>query len=75
MAPDGGVPWGDTQIVATVAPAALTGNARVRKNGVWSNAKAFTVTGPAATAREVVRLQDHGCTAGRGTPDRDTVSS
>jgi len=44
------VTWTDTQVVATVAPTALTGNARVRKNGVWSNARAFTVTAPGADA-------------------------
>jgi hypothetical protein len=37
--------WSDTQVVATVGPAAVTGIARIRQNGVWSNAVPFTVPG------------------------------
>ncbi|HME05419.1 MAG TPA: IPT/TIG domain-containing protein [Bryobacteraceae bacterium] len=37
------VTWSDTQLVATVAPGAVTGIARVQQNGVWSNAFGFTV--------------------------------
>jgi len=37
------VSWTATQVVATVAPTAVTGVARVQQNGVWSNAVAFTV--------------------------------
>ncbi len=37
------VSWSDTQVVATVAPGAVTGIARVQQNGVWSNAFGFTV--------------------------------
>ncbi len=40
------VSWSDTQIVAVVAPTALTGVARIQQNGVWSNAVAFTVPAP-----------------------------
>lgn len=40
------VSWSDTQVVATVAPTALTGVARVQQNGVWSNAVGFTVPAP-----------------------------
>ena len=39
------VSWSDTQVVATVATGALTGIARVQQNGMWSNAKSFTVPG------------------------------
>jgi len=35
--------WSDTQVVAAVAPDALTGIARIQQNGEWSNAVAFTV--------------------------------
>jgi hypothetical protein len=35
--------WNDTQIVALVAPNAVTGVARVEQNGIWSNAVSFTV--------------------------------
>jgi hypothetical protein len=35
--------WSNTQVVAVVAPSALTGIARVEQNGVWSNALSFTV--------------------------------
>ena len=35
--------WSDSQIVATVAANATSGNARVLQNGVMSNAVAFTV--------------------------------
>ena len=37
------VSWSDTQVVAAVAPGALTGVAKIQQNGVWSNAKGFTV--------------------------------
>ena len=40
------VSWSDTQVVATAAPTALTGVAKIQQNGVWSNAKAFTVPVP-----------------------------
>jgi hypothetical protein len=39
------VSWSDTQVVATVAPTALTGIARIQQNGEWSNARSFTVPG------------------------------
>jgi hypothetical protein len=35
--------WSDTQVVAAVAPTALTGIARVQQNGAWSNSIGFTV--------------------------------
>ena len=41
--------WSDTQVVATVAPTALTGIARINQNGLWSKAIAFTVPGGNAT--------------------------
>ena len=37
------VSWSDTQVVATVAPGALSGIARNEQNGGWSNALGFTV--------------------------------
>jgi hypothetical protein len=37
------VSWDDTQIVANVAPSAVSGVARVQQNGVWSNGITFTV--------------------------------
>ncbi|MGO9227580.1 MAG: IPT/TIG domain-containing protein [Bryobacteraceae bacterium] len=37
------VSWSDTQVIATVAPMALTGVAKIQQNGVWSNAVGFTV--------------------------------
>jgi hypothetical protein len=37
------VSWSNTQIVATVAATALSGNAIVQQGGVWSNSIAFTV--------------------------------
>jgi hypothetical protein len=37
------VTWSDTQVVATVAPAAVSGIARVQQSGAWSNAIALTV--------------------------------
>ena len=41
------VSWGNTQIVATVPASNLTpGNMTVRQNGVWSNAKPFTILPP-----------------------------
>jgi hypothetical protein len=39
------VSWSDTQIVATVAPGAKTGNARVLQNNALSNSVPFTVSG------------------------------
>jgi hypothetical protein len=50
------VSWSDTQIVATVATGALTGIARVRQNGVWSNAATFTVPGPDGLQLEPVLI-------------------
>src|SRR5208283_2024876 len=44
--------WTDTQVVATVAPAALTGVAKIQQNGVWSNAVGFTV--PAGSGNALV---------------------
>jgi hypothetical protein len=43
--------WSNTEVVAAVAPTALTGIVRVRQNDAWSNALAFTVPsgGQAAT--------------------------
>ena len=38
--------WSETQVVAKVAPDALTGIARVQQGGASSNAVAFTVTAP-----------------------------
>ena len=35
--------WSDTQIVAAVAPTAVTGIARVQQNGVWSKSFGFIV--------------------------------
>jgi hypothetical protein len=40
--------WSDTQILATVAPSARTGTAKVLQGGVWSNSVAFTVVGGVA---------------------------
>ena len=37
------ITWNDAEVVAEVAPTALTGFARIKQNGVWSNAVAFTV--------------------------------
>jgi hypothetical protein len=37
--------WSDTQIIANVAPGALSGIARVQQNGIWSNAVPFRVSG------------------------------
>ena len=41
--------WSDTQVTATVASGAASGNAQVLQNGVWSNAVAFTVDAPQIT--------------------------
>jgi hypothetical protein len=41
------VNWADTQILATVASSAQSGNARVQQNGAWSNAVPFSVITPA----------------------------
>ncbi|MGP8176261.1 MAG: beta strand repeat-containing protein [Terracidiphilus sp.] len=35
--------WSDTQVVAAVAPTALTGIARIQQNGAWSKSFGFTV--------------------------------
>ncbi len=43
------VSWSNTQIVATVAANAQSGNARVLQNGQWSNSVAFTVVTPTIT--------------------------
>ncbi len=40
------VSWSNTQVVATVATTALSGNAIVQQGGVWSNSIAFTVIQP-----------------------------
>ncbi|MGO9241049.1 MAG: IPT/TIG domain-containing protein [Bryobacteraceae bacterium] len=48
------VSWSDTQIVATVASASVTGVARVQQNGAWSNALAFTVTVEGVPAQTLV---------------------
>ena len=40
------VSWSDTQIVATVASNAASGNAMVQQSGVWSSAVPFTVNTP-----------------------------
>jgi hypothetical protein len=45
------VSWSDTEVVATVASTALTGIARVKQNGVWSNSVGFIV--PAADGSTV----------------------
>ena len=42
-APGAAVSWSDTQIVATVASNAMSGTARVRQLGAWSNAVPFNV--------------------------------
>jgi hypothetical protein len=44
------VSWSDTQVVATVAANAASGNAQIQQNGVWSNAIAFTVPTPNITS-------------------------
>ena len=44
------VSWSDTQVVATVAANAASGNAQIQQNGVWSNAIAFTVPTPSITS-------------------------
>jgi hypothetical protein len=44
------VSWSDTQIVATVASNAQSGNAQVQRGGVWSNAVPFTVITPAISS-------------------------
>ncbi len=38
------VSWSDTQVVATVASNATSGNVQVQQNGAWSNAVPFTVS-------------------------------
>jgi hypothetical protein len=44
------VSWSDTQVVATVAANAASGNAQIQQNGVWSNTIAFTVPTPNITS-------------------------
>jgi IPT/TIG domain/Beta-propeller repeat len=44
------VSWSNTQVVATVAANAASGNAQIQQNGVWSNAIAFTVPTPNVTS-------------------------
>src|SRR5208283_1301661 len=44
--------WTDTQVIATVAPTALSGVAKIQQNGVWSNAVGFIV--PAASGNTLV---------------------
>jgi hypothetical protein len=44
------VSWSNTQIVATVASGAVTGNAIVQQGGVWSNSIALTVLTPTLTS-------------------------
>jgi hypothetical protein len=43
------VSWSDTQVVATVAPLANNGVAKIQQNGVWSNSKLFSVPGSSNT--------------------------
>ncbi|MGA8430401.1 MAG: choice-of-anchor D domain-containing protein, partial [Candidatus Sulfotelmatobacter sp.] len=38
--------WSDTQVVATVSSGAISGNAQILQNGVWSNSVPFTVEVP-----------------------------
>ncbi len=49
------ISWSDTQVIADVAPGAVTGIARVQQNGVGSNALGFTVpaNGPGGTTMTV----------------------
>ncbi|HEX3068708.1 MAG TPA: SBBP repeat-containing protein [Thermoanaerobaculia bacterium] len=44
------VSWSATQIVATVAANATSGNAEVQQSGVWGNQIAFTVTSPSISS-------------------------
>jgi uncharacterized protein YjdB len=37
------ISWGDQQVVATVAPDAVSGVVKIQQNGIWSNAVTFTV--------------------------------
>jgi uncharacterized protein YjdB len=41
--------WSDSQVIATVAPGAATGNAQILQNGVMSNAVPFTINLPHIT--------------------------
>jgi hypothetical protein len=67
--------WSDTQIVATVAAGATSGNAQVLQNGVWSNAIAFAVNAPHITGISqpsgpvgtVVTISGSGFGAGQGS--------
>jgi hypothetical protein len=44
------VTWSDTQITATVAPNATSGQAQVMQGGAWSNAVGFSVNSPIITS-------------------------
>lgn len=46
--------WSDTQVVAVVDAAAVTGVARIQQNGVWSNAETFTVPSSGSNALTIV---------------------
>jgi hypothetical protein len=46
--------WGDTQIVASVDPSALSGIVKVSQNGTWSNAVTFTVSTSSGTPLTLV---------------------
>jgi IPT/TIG domain-containing protein len=71
------VSWSNTQVVATVASGAVTGNAIVQQGGVWSNSIAFTVIVPVlgsvtpTTARAgdeiTIYGTDFGATQGTGS--------
>jgi len=43
------VSWSDAQVVATLAPLANSGVAKIQQNGVWSNSKLFSVPGSSNT--------------------------
>ncbi|HEY0373015.1 MAG TPA: IPT/TIG domain-containing protein [Thermoanaerobaculia bacterium] len=44
------VSWSDTEVVATVASGAVTGNAQVQQGGVWTNQIAFNVITPVVSS-------------------------
>ena len=46
--------WSDSGIVATVPSGAVSGAVRVQQNGVWSNAKTFSVTGLGGTTMSLL---------------------
>jgi Big-like domain-containing protein/IPT/TIG domain-containing protein/galactose oxidase-like protein len=50
--------WSDTQIQATVSGTAVTGVAKIQENNMWSNAKAFTVTGNFGSNPAVTLMPD-----------------